>query len=185
MRFLQILVAAAAAKVASAGFATYKEIRAGFDNSGEIAYYELDRSNTLFLYIQITAGGNYSHLIDDFKTLARNYGERGVSVVPRVRYGNEKGDVVSEPENLDMILEDVAAWGEVFSDVIQQGLIEIPVIQAGFLGLWGEWHASRPIIPAVPASELTECRAGTFVQERASTKLMRTSLPRAQLSRLC
>lgn len=139
MRFIQILAVATAVKSAAAiGFAQYKEIREGHDNSGEIAYYELDRSNTLFLYIQIIAGGDHTALINDFTTLAQNYGSNGVAVIPRVRYGTADGDVTAEPNDRDLILNDVSLWAEVFADA--SNTIEIPVIQAGFLGTWGEWH---------------------------------------------
>jgi hypothetical protein len=141
MRLSQLIVASTAAKLASAGFATYKEIRSGFDNSDEIQYRSLDRSDTLFLYIQITAGQNDSDVIEDFRTLARNYGDEGVKAVPRVRYGTPDGEVTSEPEDLDLILDDVDRWAGVFGEVAGN-LIDIPVIQAGFLGQWGEWHVS-------------------------------------------
>lgn len=142
MLLSRLLAAAAAVQSAAAaiGFATYKEIREGFDNAGEIAYSALDRSSTLFLYIQIIAGGDHAALVDDFETLARNYGENGVAVIPRVRYGTASGDVAAEPEDRDLILADVALWTEVFAGVV--GMIDIPLIQAGFLGLWGEWHVS-------------------------------------------
>lgn len=144
MLLSRLLAAAAAVRSAAAaiGFATYKEIREGFDNSGEIAYSALDRSSTLFLYIQIIAGQDHTALVDDFETLARNYGENGVAVIPRVRYGSSSGDVVAEPADRDLILGDVALWTEVFAGVV--GTIDIPLIQAGFLGLWGEWHVSLP-----------------------------------------
>ena len=121
------------------GFATYKEIRDGEDNSGVIAYYELPRSKTIFLYIQIITGRDHSALIEDFRTLCDNYGPQGVSVIPRVRYGNADGSVVVEPEESSVILPDVAEWAEVFRDEASRGC-NIPVVQAGFLGLWGEWH---------------------------------------------
>ncbi|KAI6786023.1 uncharacterized protein J7T54_006362 [Emericellopsis cladophorae] len=139
MRLTQLLATAAALQVASAGFATYKEIGADRDNSGEIAYSPLTRSDTLFLYIQIIAGSDHSKIIDDFKTLARNYGEQGIRAIPRVRYGSPSGEIVSEPEDADLILEDVRTWVKVFQDV--EDTIVIPVIQAGFLGMWGEWHS--------------------------------------------
>lgn len=177
MRFFQIVLASTAAKLATAGFATYKEIRSGFDNSEKIKYSPLDRSETLFLYIQITAGVDDSDVIADFKTLARNYGDEGVKAIPRVRYGTLDGEFTSEPEDLELILDDVDRWAGVFEEVAGD-LIDIPVIQAGFLGEWGEWHVSQPNscltthltnsshspVPSVPAKE--------------STRPMRTSRPR-------
>ncbi|KAH6843159.1 hypothetical protein B0I37DRAFT_213615 [Chaetomium sp. MPI-CAGE-AT-0009] len=141
MRTSKLLAAVAVIELAAAGFATYKEIRSDIDNSDAIAYYELDRSDTLFLYIQIIAGGDHQPLIEDFKTLARNYGSQGVSAIPRVRYGNVDGSVASEPADAALILDDVATWATAFSEV--SGIIDIPVIQVGFLGLWGEWHSGH------------------------------------------
>ena len=125
---------------AGLGFTTYKEIREGTDNSAVVAYHSLDRSNALFLYIQILAGGDHTGLIDDFNTLARNYGEHGVQLIPRVRYGNPDGSVAAEPNDPAILMADVKAWTAVFAAAADT--IRIPVIQAGFLGLWGEWHVS-------------------------------------------
>lgn len=144
MRTSKLFAAVAVIELAAAGFATYTEIRSGADNSDAITYYELDRSDTLFLYIQIIAGGNHQPLIEDFKTLARNYGGQGVSAIPRVRYGSADGSVASEPEDAALILDDVATWATAFSEVA--GIIEMPVIQAGFLGMWGEWHVSTYVL---------------------------------------
>ncbi|RYP36171.1 hypothetical protein DL767_003503 [Monosporascus sp. MG133] len=140
MRIYELLLATLAVRFAIAiGFATYKEIREGSDNSETIAYSPLDRSHTLFLYIQIIAGWDHVQIINDFKTLAQNYGSNSVSVIPRVRYGNPDGSVTTEPSDQALILEDVETWAGAFSEV--SGTIQIPVIQAGFLGLWGEWHS--------------------------------------------
>lgn len=145
MRFVNMLAAAAAAQLAAGlGFASYREIRTGFDNTDEIEYYETPRQAVLFLYLQIIAGTDHTKLINDFKTLAKNYGSKGVPVIPRVRYGNTKGDFIAEPKNATLIMEDVKIWTKVFTDI--QSTIEVPVIQAGFLGLWGEWH-SGPFCP--------------------------------------
>jgi hypothetical protein len=128
---------------ASVGFTTYKEIDEGSDNSGEIAYSELfSRSSTLFLYIQITPdGADHTDIIDDFNTLAQNYGSQGVSVIPRVRYGWPNGTIATEPEE-SILMNDVSTFATVFEDIT--GTINIPVIQAGFLGEWGEWHVGLP-----------------------------------------
>lgn len=142
MRLSHVVAASVAVNGAAAsGFATYKEILEGADNSGAVAYSELDRSNTIFLYIQIVAGQDHQSLISDFKTLSQNYGAKGVSLVPRVRYGAANGDIATEPEDRELLLNDVATWAKAFSDV--SGVIDMPVIQAGFLGQWGEWHV-RP-----------------------------------------
>ncbi|KAM0268383.1 hypothetical protein ACHAQH_010007 [Verticillium albo-atrum] len=130
---------AVAAQSTSLGFTTYKEIREGSDNSDAIRYYELNRSNSLFLYVQIIAGQDHSDLIQDFKTLCRNYGAAGVSVIPRVRYGDAAGNFVTEPDDVHQVLTDVLTWGKVFSEA--SASIDMPVVQAGFLGLWGEWHS--------------------------------------------
>lgn len=133
------LLAVALQQVAAIGFTTYKQILEGTDNSGTIAYSSLDRSDMIFLYIQIIAGSDHSQIIDDFQTLCQNYGSQGVGVIPRVRYGNSDGSIATEPDE-SILMSDVATWAGVFSDV--SNTIEIPVIQAGFLGEWGEWHVS-------------------------------------------
>lgn len=140
MHITNLLAAAllAAKAAAGIGFTTYKEIREGADNSAAIEYSSPDRSNTLFLYIQIVAGQDHVQIIDDFRALAQNYGSNGMAVIPRVRYGNPGGSVVAEPSDASVILNDAATWAAVFAAA--SGTIEIPVIQAGFLGLWGEWH---------------------------------------------
>lgn len=77
MRISLILITATAIKYAATlGFITYKEIKEGFDNSGAIGYSALDRSDTLFLYIQIVAGEDHAALLDDFKKLSQNYGSK-------------------------------------------------------------------------------------------------------------
>jgi hypothetical protein len=170
MRTSKLLAAVAVIKLAAAGFATYKEIRSDIDNSDAITYYELDRSDTLFLYIQIIAGGDHQPLIEDFKTLARNYGSQGVSAIPRVRYGNVDGSVASEPEDAALILDDVATWATAFSEV--SGIIDIPVIQAGFLGLWGEWHVSIEVLLQYFLADKSP-RVVTSAQRKGSTTLRR------------
>ena len=141
MRVSNLLISLLTAELSvGLGFTTYKEIREGADNSAAVAYSPLNRSEALFLYVQIKAGGDHAGLIEDFHTLARNYGIRGVQLIPRVRYGNPDGSVSAEPDDSSALLDDVATWAAVFTDVA--ATIEIPVIQAGFLGLWGEWHVS-------------------------------------------
>lgn len=137
-RSVLLAAAAVAVKADTVGFTTYKEILAGADNSGAIQYNELDRSNTIFLYLQIIAGQDHSAVIDNFKTLCQNYGEHDISVIPRVRYGNADGSIATEPSDSDQLLTDVTTWASVFANV--SDTINIPVLQAGFLGQWGEWH---------------------------------------------
>lgn len=145
MRFLTSLALGVVVQraVAAVGFTTYKEIDEGKDNSGSIAYSELfGRSSTLFLYIQITPdGADHTDIIIDFKTLAQNYGSHGISVIPRVRYGWPNGTIATEPEE-SILMQDVSTFATVFQDIT--GTINIPVIQAGFLGQWGEWHVGLP-----------------------------------------
>ncbi|RYO87404.1 hypothetical protein DL762_004234 [Monosporascus cannonballus] len=120
MRIDELLLATVAVRFATAiGFATYTEIREGSDNSEAIAYRPLGRSDTLFLYIQIIAGWDHVQVSDDFKTPAQNYGSNGVSVIPRVRYGNPDGSVITEPSDRALILDDVETWAGVFSEVIR------------------------------------------------------------------
>lgn len=65
MRLHNLLLCAASTNLVAAaiGFTSYKEIVEGSDNSGVIAYSELDRSTTIFLYIQIVAGSDHSAII--------------------------------------------------------------------------------------------------------------------------
>ena len=154
MRFSRIAATSIVVSLASAqGFTTYKEIIEGADNSAAIAYSELDRSSTLFLYIQILAGQDHQALINDFKALSQNYGSNGVSVVPRVRYGSPNGDIATEPNDREQLLSDVSLWAKAFSDV--SGIIDMPVIQAGFLGQWGEWHVRASTYPVEAYHVLT------------------------------
>jgi hypothetical protein len=145
MSIKRLLLVAAAANAATIGFTSYKEIIAGADNSDAITYTELDRSSTLFLNIQIVAGEDNAAVIDDFRTLCENYGAQNVSVIPRVRYGTADGSMALEPEDSSQVLADVATWAEVFAGV--KGTIDIPVLQAGFLGAWAEWHVRIPFSP--------------------------------------
>lgn len=138
------LLTVAAQQVTSLGFSTYKQIIEGQDNSGTISYSPLERSSTIFLYIQITAGSDHTDIINDFKTLAENYGSQGVGVIPRVRYGQPDGSVDTEPDE-SILLDDVSTWAQVFASAADT--IDIPVIQAGFLGPWGEWHVSNTHVP--------------------------------------
>jgi Domain of unknown function (DUF4874) len=136
-----IALGAAMQQVSALGYTTYKEIDEGVDNSGTVAYSEPERSTTLFLYIQILPyGGDHVDIISDFYTLAENYGSQGISVIPRVRYGFANLTITTEPDS-GILLPDVELFAEVFSNVTD--IIDIPVLQAGFLGEWGEWHV-RP-----------------------------------------
>ncbi|QKX54376.1 uncharacterized protein TRUGW13939_01462 [Talaromyces rugulosus] len=125
-------------QVSAIGFSTYAQIVEGGDNSGQITYSKPDRSTTLFLYIQITPdGADHSAIVNDFNTLAQNYGSQGVALIPRVRYGYSDGSVTTEPDE-SILMNDVSTWAAAFSNIT--GTVDIPVIQAGFLGEWGEWH---------------------------------------------
>ncbi len=143
MHIPHFLFVASAVRAATLGLSTYREIIAGQDNSGSIAYSDLDRSNTISLVIQIVAGRDNSDVIDAFMTLCQNFGPHGTSLMPRVRYGSLDGTATEEPNNLDQIMTDVGTWAKAFGDVA--GIITIPVVQAGFLGLWGEWHVRTSI----------------------------------------
>ncbi|KAH8703198.1 hypothetical protein BGW36DRAFT_333852 [Talaromyces proteolyticus] len=139
MKLLECFAVGLAIKqTAAIGFSTYAQLVEGADNSGQIAYSKPDRSTTLFLYIQITPdGADHSNIISQFNTLAENYGSQGISVIPRVRYGYSDGSIATEPDE-SILMNDVSTWAGVFSNIT--GTIDIPVIQAGFLGQWGEWH---------------------------------------------
>jgi hypothetical protein len=130
-------------QVSAIGFSTYAQIVEGTDNSGQVTYSKPDRSTTLFLYIQITPdGADHSAIVNDFNTLAQNYGSQGVALIPRVRYGYSDGSVTTEPDE-SILMNDVSTWAAVFSNIT--GTVDIPVIQAGFLGEWGEWHVRIPL----------------------------------------
>lgn len=186
MKLLRYLALGVVLQRASAtvGFTTYKEIDEGVDNTGEIAYSELfSRSSTLFLYIQITPdGADHTDIIDDFKTLAQNYGSQGVSVIPRVRYGWPNGTIATEPEE-SILMNDVSTFATVFQDVT--GTINIPVIQAGFLGEWGEWHVGLPNDLGLMTEgryRLTATRMVNIVKLKARLILQRILLSRQMLS---
>lgn len=90
------------------------------------------------MYIQIYAGQDHTAIIDDFNTLAQNYGSQGVSVIPRVCYQTPgTQDITTEPDT-SVLFPEVTQFAQVFEDA--SSTINIPVIQAGFLGQWGEWH---------------------------------------------
>jgi hypothetical protein len=150
MRFMNLIAAAAMAPMVSAslGFAIYRELRSNpsgssppYDNNEQIEETYMPSSDTVFMYIQIIEGFDQSQIIEDFQRFARLQGERHIKVIPRVRYGKRNGDYSVEPKNWTTVMEDVKRWTKVFTDA--QADIEIPVIQAGFLGLWGEWHVSH------------------------------------------
>lgn len=155
MRFMTLIAAAAMARMTSAslGIAIYRELRSNpeasdHNNQAEIDDVELPYSSTVFLYIQIIEGYNQSQVIKDFREFARVHGAQGNKVIPRVRYGGNGGEEVVEPKNWNTIMEDVKRWTQIFKEV--QDDIEIPIIQAGFLGRWGEWHVSRTSSPTLP-----------------------------------
>lgn len=156
------LIAALISLAQGLGFTTYNDILENRDNSGQIAYNSLpSRSNTLFLYIQIIAGADHSAIVQDFKTLVTNYGRQGVSVIPRVRYVLADGSVTTEPTDQDLILRDVAQWAQIFAEASQE--IDIPVIQAGFLGPWGEWHVGLSFHNSVPCVMIAKLPLGRAV----------------------
>lgn len=157
MHFINLIVTAAMARVASAtlGFALYRELRSNpngsdppYDNAGQISDDWMPYSSTVFMYIQIIEGYDQTRIIEDFKRFARVHGPNGIKVIPRVRYGKDNGDYAVEPRDWDTVMADVRRWTRVFIDA--QADIAIPVIQAGFLGLWGEWHVSRSQVDSHP-----------------------------------
>lgn len=150
MRFMNLIAAAAMAPMVSAslGFAIYRELRSNpegsdppHDQQNNIEETYMPSSTTVFMYIQIIEGFDQSQVIEDFQRFTRLHGPNGIKVIPRVRYGQRNGDYSVEPKNWDTVMKDVKRWTQIFTDA--QDDIEIPVIQAGFLGLWGEWHVSQ------------------------------------------
>lgn len=143
MRIFTVLLPLLLSTLVSAGFTTYKLIVEGADNTNSVTYYPPLRSTSLILSVQILPnGGNHSTIIQDFRTLVQNYGSKGVSIIPRVRYGPSDGTEAPEPNDAALIMKDVELWAEVFASVA--GVVVIDVIHAGFLGLWGEWHVRGP-----------------------------------------
>jgi len=122
----------------SSGFTTYIEIDEGQDNSASIAYRAPHLSSTLFVYVQIQPGAPHTQVFSDFTTLCDNYAGRNISVIPRVRYGDPGGAVLAEPRDPAQIDADVRQWVGVLSAA--RTVIDIPIVQAGFLGRGGEWH---------------------------------------------
>jgi hypothetical protein len=140
MLVFKFLVAALGLDGAAAfGFITYRQLISGQNNSWSTTYSPLDRSNTLILIIQIVPGADNTQVINDFKTAVTVWGSKGVAIIPRVRYGFADGSP-AEQTNQDELLKDVRTWANLFASV--SNTVHIPLIQAGFLGPWGEWHVS-------------------------------------------
>jgi hypothetical protein len=145
MHISRVILAATALRsvdAVSIGFTTFKVITEGTDNSLTVSYQELpNKSDTINLMVDILEGKDHAQIVDDFKTLAKNYGSHGVKLIPRIRYGSVNGtEAATEPSNQTLLLQDVSLWASAISSI--SDIIQIPVIQAGFLGPWGEWHVS-------------------------------------------
>ena len=80
--------------VQASGFTTYRELFEGANNAWNVAYRPLDRSDTLFVNVQILPNGsNHTALWNDFMAMCNNYAGKNISVIPRMRYGYANGSV--------------------------------------------------------------------------------------------
>lgn len=98
--------------------------------------------------------------------------ERGMKVVPRFHYS----DAIDEP---DAELARILGHIEQLAPLLQQHADVILTLQAGFIGAWGEWHASQngldapgprkqildALLAALPASRTISVRRPSFKQE--------------------
>lgn len=125
--------------VQASGFTTFKQLVEGANNTWNVAYLPLDRSDTLFVNVQILPNGSdHTALWNDFMTMCNNHAGKNISVIPRMRYGNADGSVTPEPSDANIIISDLNGWIGVLNST--SSIINIPLVQAGVLGPWGEWH---------------------------------------------
>ncbi|HVI02166.1 MAG TPA: DUF4832 domain-containing protein, partial [Enhygromyxa sp.] len=96
----------------------------------------------------------------------------GMKVVPRFHYSDD----IDEPDaSLERILEHI----EQLTPLLQQHADVILTLQAGFIGAWGEWHASQngldapgprkqildALLAALPANRTVSVRRPSFKQD--------------------
>ena len=137
--FSSILIPLASAATSFTGFTTFKQLTEGADNSDQIAYYAPSKSSTLFVNVQILPdGSDHSDIWTDFKSLASNYAAHKIAIIPRVRYGTSDGNITPEPSDANVIAADVLGWASLLNST--KSFVTYPIVQAGFLGQWGEWH---------------------------------------------
>ena len=162
--------------VQASGFTTYKQLVEGADNAWNVAYHPLDRSDTLFVNVQILPNGSdHTALWNDFKTMCNNHAGKNISVIPRMRYGNADGSATPEPSDANLILSDLNAWIGVLNST--SSIIDIPIVQAGVLGLWGEWH-SGPFCQVAGASSSS---ASLAMKQQIVNGLLSTGVARVAL----
>ncbi len=95
--------------------------------------------------------------------------DEGIKVIPRVYYAGEE---MAADAPLDRILEHVGQ----LAPVLESNADVIVALQAGFVGAWGEWHASTngldadaprkeildALLAALPASRMVQVRRPSF-----------------------
>ena len=139
-----VLIGIGLSAVTAIGFTDEVLLVEGSDNSDKINYKAPAYTDAVFAYVQISTDyDQYQHhtqIFQDFQDLTSNLGSAGIPIIPRVRYGeagNEQG-YTPEPDNQATIIRDVTSWAKEL--ITAKGKVDIPVVQAGFLGDWGEWH---------------------------------------------
>lgn len=80
-------------------------------------------------------------LIDDLDELFENARQSGMKIIPRFAYNFGDGG--------DARVEQIEAHLEQLTPVIQRNSDVIAVLQAGFIGKWGEWHGSTNGVDSV------------------------------------
>ncbi|KAL8832817.1 MAG: hypothetical protein Q9191_000001 [Dirinaria sp. TL-2023a] len=125
--------------VQASGFTTYRQLVEGANNDYNVAYQPLDRSDTLFVNVQILPNGSdHTCLWNDFTAMCNNHAGKNISVIPRMRYGKADGSITPEPDDANIIISDLNDWIGVLNST--SSIINIPIVQAGVLGQYGEWH---------------------------------------------
>ncbi|WP_170136216.1 DUF4832 domain-containing protein [Nannocystis exedens] len=89
--------------------------------------------------------------------------EHGMKVVPRFHYSNAEGEPDAE---LERILEHI----EQLTPLLQEHADVILTLQAGFIGLWGEWHGSMHGLDAPgPRKQILDALLAALPPERTVT----------------
>lgn len=89
--------------------------------------------------------------------------EHGMKVVPRFHYSNGEGEPDAELERILGHIEQLAPLLQEHADVIL-------TLQAGFVGLWGEWHGSMHGLDAPgPRKQILDALLAALPPERTVT----------------
>ncbi len=111
--------------------------------------------------------------------------QAGIKVIPRFTYNFPKG----EAKGLDNSLDRTIAHINQLKPVLQQNADVIAVLQAGFIGSWGEWHNSsngldrpepkakilRSLLTALPTSRMVQIRYPNDIKTNYPQPLTLTS----------